>query len=300
MKHVWILGGATASGKTALAIELAQILQTEIINGDSRQIYEELNIGVAKPSKQELLSIQHHGVNCCSIENHYSAGDFQREFRPVLDELLEKKSHVVVTGGTGLYIQNLLFNLDVLPEVDWNIREQVNLLEQKKGKEALVQALIEKDPHAYEIIKIDNPARVKRALELVIQLQQPVHEIFSQKKSPYNENYQLHFLAIQHPREFLYERINLRVDQMIAQGLVQEVESLKHLSHLKALQTVGYSELFDYFNGTCSLDFAIDKIKQHTRNYAKRQITYFQHQFPTQWKTEKEIVDFVSNFASQL
>lgn len=299
MKHVWILGGATASGKTTLAIKMAEILQTEIINCDSRQVYKELNIGVAKPSAEELNRVPHHGINISSIEDHFSAGTFQQLLRPTLDLLFEKHNHVIVTGGTGLYIQHLLFNLDELPEVDWKIREKVNQWEAAFGNEFIAQKLLENDPEAGDFVKLDNPARAKRALELVMQLNKPVQEIFSQKISPYNENYQLHFMAIDLPREILYQRINERVDQMVADGLVNEVENLVQKSHIKALQTVGYSELFEYFSGNTTRDEAIDRIKQHTRNYAKRQITYFKHQFPTQWHQPQDILEFVSNFATQ-
>ncbi len=240
------MGGATASGKTALAIQLANILNTEIINCDSRQVYRELNIGVAKPTADELNMVHHHGVNVTSIEDHFSAGSFQQLVRPTLDSLLERHNHVVVTGGTGLYIQHLLFNVDE-----------------------------------------------------TLQLNKPLQEIFSQKISPYNEKYQLHFLAIDIPREILYQRINQRVDHMVADGLLQEVENLVPKSKLKALQTVGYTELFNYFNGDSTLEQAIDLIKQHTRNYAKRQITYFKHQFPTQWHSPQQILEIVSNFAVQ-
>lgn len=299
MKHVWILGGATASGKTALAIQMAKILNTEIINCDSRQVYRELNIGVAKPTADELNMVHHHGVNVISIEDHFSAGSFQQLLRPTLDSLLERHNHVVVTGGTGLYIQHLLFNVDELPEVDWELREQVNQWESALGIEFIAQKLLEKDPEAGNYVKLDNPARVKRALELTLQLNKPLQEIFSQKISPYNEKYQLHFLAIDIPREILYQRINQRVDHMVADGLLQEVENLVPKSNIKALQTVGYTELFNYFNGDSTLEQAIDLIKQHTRNYAKRQITYFKHQFPTQWHSHQQILEIVSNFAVQ-
>ena len=299
MKHVWILGGATASGKTALAIQMAEILNTEIINCDSRQVYLELNIGVAKPSMEELNRVPHHGIDISSIEDHFSAGTFQQLLRPTLDLLLEKHNHVIVTGGTGLYIQHLLYNLDELPEVDWDIREKVNHWESEFGNQFIAHKLLESDEEAGNYVKLDNPARVKRALELVLQLNKPVQEIFSQKISPYNEKYQLHFLAIDIPRDVLYQRINQRVDQMVLSGLVEEVKNLVAKSHIKALQTVGYTELFQHFNGDSTLEQAIDQIKQHTRNYAKRQITYFKHQFPTQWRQPQEILEIVNNFTNQ-
>lgn len=293
---LFVVGGPTASGKTAAAIALAKALHTEIINVDSRQVYQELNIAVAKPSAEELLEVPHHGVGHVPIIYHYNAGTHAEIFRPITLQLIENTGAVVLCGGTGLYIEALLNGMDDLPEVDPDLRSEILDQYVENGIEPLLKMLLQLDPSAGLFVRLDNPQRVMRALELCIQLRKPLSEIYGQEKINHFEGINIRFVGIDHPREVLYDRINQRVDAMVAMGLVAEARNLYPQKDLKALQTVGYTELFDSFSGELSEAEAIEKIKQHTRNYAKRQITYFNNRFSTEWISSKDWMDFVRNF----
>jgi len=279
---LFVVGGPTASGKTAAAIALAKALHTEIINVDSRQVYQELNIAVAKPSAEELLEVPHHGVGHVPIIYHYNAGTHAEIFRPITLQLIEN------TGAAVL--------MDDLPEVDPDLRSEILDQYVENGIEPLLKMLLQLDPSAGSFVRLDNPQRVMRALELCIQLRKPLSEIYGQEKINHFEGINIRFVGIDHPREVLYDRINQRVDAMVAMGLVAEARNLYPQKDLKALQTVGYTELFDSFSGELSEAEAIEKIKQHTRNYAKRQITYFNNRFSTEWISSKDWMDFVRNF----
>ncbi|MEY4315270.1 MAG: hypothetical protein RL747_879 [Bacteroidota bacterium] len=293
---LFVVGGPTASGKTAAAIALAKALHTEIINVDSRQVYQELNIAVAKPSAEELLEVPHHGVGHVPIIYHYNAGTHAEIFRPITLQLIENTGAAVLCGGTGLYIEALLNGMDDLPEVDPDLRSEILDQYVENGIEPLLKMLLQLDPSAGSFVRLDNPQRVMRALELCIQLRKPLSEIYGQEKINHFEGINIRFVGIDHPREVLYDRINQRVDAMVAMGLVAEARNLYPQKDLKALQTVGYTELFDSFSGELSEAEAIEKIKQHTRNYAKRQITYFNNRFSTEWISSKDWMDFVRNF----
>ena len=293
---LFVVGGPTASGKTAAAIALAKALHTEIINVDSRQVYQELNIAVAKPSAEELLEVPHHGVGHVPIIYHYNAGTHAEIFRPIRLQLIENTGAAVLCGGTGLYIEALLNGMDDLPEVDPDLRSEILDQYVENGIEPLLKMLLQLDPSAGSFVRLDNPQRVMRALELCIQLRKPLSEIYGQEKINHFEGINIRFVGIDHPREVLYDRINQRVDAMVAMGLVAEARNLYPQKDLKALQTVGYTELFDSFSGEMSEAEAIEKIKQHTRNYAKRQITYFNNRFSTEWISSKDWMDFVRNF----
>jgi tRNA dimethylallyltransferase len=291
------VGGPTASGKTAAAISLAQAIGTEIINVDSRQVYEELNIAVAKPSEDELQAMKHHGIGHVPIKYHYNAGTHAEIFRGITQELIQKTGAAVLCGGTGLYIEALLYGMDDLPEVDPDLRSEILDQYVANGIEPLLNMLLQLDPNAGAFVRLDNPQRVMRALELCIQLRKPLSDIYGNEKVNHFEGVNIEFVGIDHPREILYQRINDRVDQMVLAGLIEEARQLFPQRELKALQTVGYSELFTHFNGECSEAEAIEKIKQHTRNYAKRQITYFNNRFSTQWIQPEEWTEFVRKFA---
>lgn len=292
------MGGPTASGKTAAAIELAQLLGTEIVNVDSRQVYEELNIAVAKPSDEELSTVKHHGIGHVPIQYHYNAGTHAEIFRSITKELLHERGSVVLCGGTGLYIEAILFGMDDLPEVDPDLRSEILDQYVANGIEPLLAMLLQLDPQAGQYVRLDNPQRVMRALELCIQLRKPLSEIYGQEKVAHFQDVNIQFVGLEHPREQLYERINRRVDAMIAMGLIEEARALYPQKDLKALQTVGYTELFAFFEGQSTEQEAIEKIKQHTRNYAKRQITYFNNRFSTEWVQPTNWVDFIRKFAS--
>lgn len=295
-KQIIVIGGPTASGKTKLAIEVAQKLGTEIINADSRQIYKELNIGVAKPNEEELKKVPHHFVSCNSIHEHFSAGDFQKQGQIVLNSLLEKFNSAVICGGTGMYIKALIEGLDALPDTDDELRNSIELQFKSIGLWGIKEQLLALDPTAADFVKLDNPARVKRALELVILTGKSLSNIYN-KTSQFDHDTAIDYFCIDFPRNELYNRINKRVDIMVQDGLIDEVRSLHPFEHLKALQTVGYSELFDSFNHKYSQEIAIDKIKQHSRNYAKRQITWFKNQFSSKWISSDN--PFQSIFAKQ-
>ena len=291
-----VVGGPTASGKTAAAIDLALKLNTEIINVDSRQVYKELHIGVAKPSAEELLKVTHHGVSNVGIHEHYNAGMHAENFESTIQNLLSSNGSAILCGGTGLYIEALINGLDDMPEIDPDLRSEILDEFVAHGLDRLVQVLYQLDPNAGTLVALDNPQRVMRAIELCIQTQKTLSEIYSQKPNPRFPEAHVIYLGIQYEREKLYQRINQRVDKMIADGLIAEVESLLPHQSLKSLQTVGYSELFRHFAGEVSKTEAIDSIKQHTRNYAKRQITYFTNRFPTRWVAAAEWPKYLRNF----
>ncbi len=291
-----VVGGPTASGKTAAAIALAQALGTDIVNVDSRQVYEELNIAVAKPTAEELLSVQHHGIGHVPIKYHYNAGTHAEIFRGITQQLLSEKGSAILCGGTGLYIEALLYGMDDLPAVDPDLRSEILDQYVANGIEPLLTMLLQLDPQAGQFVQLNNPQRVMRALELCIQLRKPLKEIYGQEKANHFEGVNIQFVGIEHPREVLYSRINQRVDLMVEEGLLEEAKTLFPQRELKALQTVGYTELFEHFAGDTTLDVAIEKIKQHTRNYAKRQITYFNNRFSTNWISPTDWADFIRKF----
>jgi tRNA dimethylallyltransferase len=271
-----IVGGPTASGKTALAIEIAKHFNTEIISADSRQCFREMNIGTAKPSEEELAQIKHHFINTLSVSEDVNAGLFCDYAHQIIAELAQTKSHVVITGGTGLYIKALLEGLDDLPAIPEDFRNALKLEYLNKGLPFFTEELKQKDPDHYKNVDLNNPSRVLRAIELIRFTSMPYSALINKKEG--SKKYNSINLCIDLPRETLYERINLRVDKMIEKGLVSEVESLKDYRNQSALRTVGYAELFDFFDGKSTLEKAIELIKQHSRNYAKRQLTWFKNQ----------------------
>lgn len=271
-----IVGGPTASGKTALAIEIAKHFNTEIISADSRQCFKEMNIGTAKPSKEELAQIKHHFINVLSVSDEVNAGVFCDYAHQIITELSQTKSHVVITGGTGMYIKALLEGLDDLPPIPEDFRNALKLEYLNKGLSVFTEELKQKDPEHYKNVDLNNPSRLLRAIELIRFTGMPYSALINKKEV--SKKYNSINLCIDLPRETLYERINFRVDKMIEKGLISEVESLKDYRNQSALHTVGYAELFDFFDGNSTLEKAIELIKQHSRNYAKRQLTWFKNQ----------------------
>ena len=279
----WLVcvAGPTASGKTSLAIDLAQHFDTEIISYDSRQFYRELKIGAAPPSAEELAQVPHHFIQDRSIEQELSAGAFAEEALVKLEALFKKHSVVVAVGGSGLYLRALLEGFDDLPSVPNEIRQELNALFQAEGIETLQKELFRKDPQYFQEVDRQNPQRLIRALELIRHSGKTYSELRTGNKAerPFH-NLQI---ALDWERAKLYERINQRVDLMIEAGLIDEVEGLIPYQHLNALQTVGYRELFPYFEGILSLDEAIAEIKKNSRRYAKRQITWFRRDPNLHW-----------------
>ncbi len=280
MKKLIVIVGPTAVGKTAYAIEMAQSLGTEIISADSRQIFQELNIGAARPSETELRKVRHHFIASSSIHEEYSAGRFEREALSKLSELFERYDTVVCCGGSMLYIDALVDGMDDLPG-DKAVREQWSKRFAEEGIEVLQHELLTLDPDYYTQVDLNNPHRIIRALEVCTVSGSTYSSLRTSMRK--ERNFEVQKIGIEMPREELYRRIDSRVLSMMENGLEEEARQLLPQRHLQALNTVGYKELFDYFDGNCSLDEAVAKIQQHTRNFAKRQLTWWRRQSDIQW-----------------
>ncbi len=276
MKTLIVIGGPTASGKTSLAIQLAQHYNTSILSADSRQCYREMTIGVAKPTQDELNTVPHYFINSHSIHDKVSAGEFERFGLNCLNSIFEKNKIAVCVGGTGLYIKAICEGIDEMPIIDKKIETQLNDEYAIKGLEWLQQELKSMDSSYYESIDQQNPMRLLRALIFIKSTGKSISS-FQQKEKKHRPFNVLYF-SLDLDRSCLYNRINQRVDLMISHGLLDEVKNLISFQELKCMHTVGYSELFQYLNQECTLEYAIDKIKQHSRNYAKRQVTWFKNQ----------------------
>lgn len=273
--------GPTAIGKTALSIKLAQYFNSEIISADSRQFYKEMEIGTAAPSSEELNQIKHHFIHHISIEENYNVGSYEKDALKLLNTLFKKTDIVILVGGSGLYVNAVLKGLDNFPTVDASIRKSLNKDLNEKGIGYLQAKLKVLDVTSYKNIVIENPHRVIRALEISIGTGQPYSSFLNQEKT--KRDFETISIGLSAEREIIYNRINKRVDLMMKDGLLKEVESLKSKEHLNALNTVGYKELFKYLNKECDLDFAVSEIKKNTRRFAKRQITWFKKDPNTKW-----------------
>lgn len=294
-KLICILG-PTAVGKTAVAIEVAKHLNTEILSADSRQFYQELSIGTAKPSAEELAAVPHHFIGHISIHQPYSAGDFERDALKLLEELFKKHDVVVAVGGSGLYVKALLEGLDKMPEANEALRDELNALYKTHGIAALQKRLAAIVPASALPQDLQNPQRLMRAIEIA-EGGGVVKDVYKVKRP-----FQTLEIIINSPRDILYKRINNRVDNMIQAGLLNEAKQMLAYKDLYALQTVGYTELFEAFEGHNSTEKAIELIKQHTRNYAKRQITWFKREQQAHWfepEQLKEILACVESFTKQ-
>lgn len=275
------MAGPTAVGKTAVAIQIAQYFKTEIISADSRQCYHELAIGVAKPSPAELAAVPHYFINSHSITQQVDAAGYEKYALKCLEAIFSKQDTAVIAGGTGLYIKALCEGLDVMPEIPAKVRQQVRNGFYENGISWLQQEVERLDPLFYRSGEIQNPHRLMRAMEFVMATGESIKTY--QKGRPENRYFNIIKIGLELPREILGQRINARVDQMMHQGLPAEVQSLMPYQNLKALQTVGYSELFAHFNGLCSMDAAVEFIKRNTRQYAKRQMTWFKKDPGIEW-----------------
>lgn len=268
-----VVGGPTASGKTKVAIELASHFNTHILSADSRQFYREMNIGTAKPSAEELAQVPHHFINSLSIHEPYDVAKFETDALRLLEELFQHKKVVIVAGGSGLFIKALLEGLDELPAVPKTISAQVRASYEKFGLQWLQQQVLTADPVFFEKTDQCNHRRLLRALEVCLATGRPFSS-FLRKKNVARPFKTLEVL-LNWPRQPLLQRIDARIDQMMANGLVDEARALYPYRHLNALQTVGYRELFEHFDGKISLPLAIEKIRINTHRYAKRQMTWF-------------------------
>ncbi len=278
--------GPTAVGKTAAAIRLAQSLHTEIISADSRQCFTELNIGVAKPSPEELQAVHHYFINSHSIHQEVNAALFEELSLSWTEEIFRKRPAAIMVGGTGLYIKAFTEGLDEIPATRPGIREQIQTQYEIAGMDWLQQEVKKADPAFYEAGEIHNPQRLMRALE--VQWSTGLSILSFRSRGKKQRPFRIEKIGLQLPKEQLHQRIHDRVDQMMEQGLLEEVKGLLPCKEVNALQTVGYRELFDYLDGKSSLSEAVDRIKTNTRHYAKRQLTWFRKDSAVQWIDARE------------
>lgn len=279
--------GPTAIGKTALSIKLAQHFGCEILSCDSRQFFKEMKIGTAVPNDEELAAANHYFIQNKSIFENYSVGDFEKEAIAKLDELFQKNHIQIVVGGSGLYVNAILQGFDDFPEVPNEIRENIRNLYEEKGLEFLQEKLQELDSNYYSTLlkenpqTLQNPQRMMRFVEVCLASNLPYSSFLNQKKN--ERSFTPIVIGLEAEREIMYNRINQRVDIMMNEGLLEEAKNVYPNKELNALQTVGYRELFDYFDGKTTLDFAIEQIKMNTRRFAKRQLTWFKRNEGTIW-----------------
>ena len=295
--------GPTAIGKTSLSIALAQHFGCEIISCDSRQFFKEMTIGTAVPNKEELSEAKHHFIHNKSIFENYTVGDFEKEAISKLDELYKKSDFAILVGGSGLYVDAILKGFDAFPEIENSVREQVNADYEKLGISYLQQKLQELDSDYFDTITIENPQtlqnpqRMMRFVEVCIGSGNPYSSFMNKNKN--TRNFTPIIIGLEAERAIIYERINQRVEIMINEGLLAEAEKLYPNKNLNALQTVGYRELFDYFEGKITLEFAIEEIKKNTRRFAKRQLTWFKRNEATKWfdylENQKKITDYIAS-----
>ncbi len=291
--------GPTAIGKTALSIKLAQHFNTKIISADSRQFYKEMNIGTAVPSAEELSAVNHHFIQHKSIKDIYTVGDFERDAISAIKDIHQNNPVAVMVGGSGLYVKAVTKGLDDFPDVNANIRIELNKRFEDIGIESLQNQLKELDPVAYKIIAIDNPQRLVRALEICIGTGKPYSSFLTNPEK--KRQFKTISIGLKAERQTIYDRINQRVDIMIENGLLEEAESLLPYKNLNALNTVGYKELFQYFEGNSTLDFAISEIKKNTRRFAKRQLTWFKKDDSIVWfDFETDVNKIISYIEKQL
>lgn len=271
-----VIEGPTAVGKTAYAIELAQQFQTEIISADSRQFYRELNIGVARPSEEELSMVRHHFIAHIGVHDYYSVSRFETDVLALLDVLFQTHHTVIMVGGSGLYVNAVCQGIDELPDPDEELREEIKKLYETQGIEELRAQLKILDPVFYQQVDLANHKRLRRALEVCLQTGRPYSELRTHR--PKQRNFAIERIALNRDKNELYERINQRVEVMFQNGLLEEARKLHPFKHLNALNTVGYKELFAHFENQISLEQAITDIKTHSRRYAKRQLTWLRAQ----------------------
>ena len=280
-KYLITVIGPTAIGKTAMAIEIAKHFKCDIISADSRQFFQEMAIGTAVPSKDELDAAKHHFIQNISIFNEYNVGDFERDAIIKLDELYQTNDFAVMVGGSGLYIDAVLKGFDDFPDVDPSVREELIASYEKNGIEYLQQELQRLDPVHYEKVAKENPQRLMRALEVCISSGKPYSSFLNIKKN--NRNFTPIVIGLEAERGLMYDRINQRVNIMVESGLLEEAKALYPNKKLNALQTVGYRELFSHFDEEFTLDFALEEIKKNTRRFAKRQMTWFKRNEAAKW-----------------
>ena len=297
-KTLMVLAGPTAVGKTSCGIEIARHFETEIISADSRQIYRETFIGTAVPSVDELASVRHHFIQSISLEDRYNASMYEQQVLAKLKQLFKKHDLVLMVGGSGLYIDAVCQGIDDLPTVDPVLRNRLQERFEKEGLDALTGELKKLDPVSYGRVDLKNHMRVLKALEISMQTGIPYSSFLSDSKK--ERPFDFLRIALDMERELLYDRINQRVDQMMENGLLEEVKSLQHLKGYTAMKTVGYRELFKYLDGDILLDEAVDLIKRHTRKFARKQLTWFRKENQYRWFAPPNSANIIEWIEKQL
>ena len=296
-KHLITIIGPTAIGKTNLAIRIANYFKTEIVSADSRQFYKEMNIGTAKPSNSELNSIKHHLINNKSVNDNYNISDYEKDALKSIKSIFNKNDVAILVGGSGLYINTVLYGLDEIPGISNETRNSLYLDLELKGIKKMQEQLKLLDPASYSAIDINNPRRLIRALEVSISTGKSYSSFLKKKKK--KRDFNIIVLGINQDRLELYDKINTRVDNMVESGLINEAKELYNLKSLNALNTIGYREVFNYIEDKYSLDECISEIKKNTRRYAKRQLTWFKSIDRVEWITPEynfeKIIAYINN-----
>ena len=296
-KHLITIIGPTAIGKTTLAIKIANYFKTEIVSADSRQFYKEMNIGTAKPSTSELNSIKHHLINNKSVNDDYNIYDYEKDALKSIESIFNKNDIAILVGGSGLYINTVLYGLDEIPGISAEVRNSLYLDLELKGIKKLQEKLKLLDPSSYRSIDINNPRRLIRALEVSISTGKSYSSFLKKKKK--KRDFNIIVLGMNQERLDLYKKINTRVDNMVESGLINEVKELYTLKGLNTLNTIGYSEVFNYIEDKYSLDECVNEIKKNTRRYAKRQLTWFKSIDRIEWITPnynfEEVIAYIKN-----
>ena len=295
-RQLIVVVGPTASGKTDLSIALARHYNAPIISTDSRQVYKGLPIGTAYPSEEQLQAVEHHFIAELELTEDFNCGQYEQRALERLDLLFKTHDTVVAVGGSGLYVRALCEGMDNLPQADAALRDTLAERLQNEGVEALAEQLKELDPEYYNIVDRQNPARVMRALEVCLTSGQKYSELRSGERK--ERDFQIVKVGVTMPREQLYDRVNRRVDMMVEAGLEAEARAVLPYRHCNSLRTVGYSEMFDYFDGTTTLGQAVELIKRNTRHYAKRQLTWFRRDADVQWfnpSDREQIIKYIDS-----
>ncbi len=287
-----VIVGPTAVGKTELSIRLAEFLDTEIVSADSRQIYKEMTIGTAVPNRDELSRVKHHFIQTISVHDYYSAGIYEIEALKKIDELFEQKQQVILVGGSGMYVDAVCKGIDDFPEIDMDVRNELIHRFETEGVDSLRFELMRLDPKSYKHIDLQNPKRILKALEITIQTGKPYFDYLTKPKK--ERPFDILKIGIERPREDLYARINNRVDLMLSSGLENEAKYFYEIKHLNSLNTVGYKELFSFFDGEIDFDEAVRQLKRNTRHYAKRQLTWFKRDSEIHWFSPDDYSEVLS------